>query len=61
MNYKKLLIKYIYHIGYHEGIDYLDDNLLSHKMFTEEETAELKKLSEESTSVQDEHPAFLFW
>lgn len=49
MDYRELLKKYIAHVGYHEGIDYLRDiDHISESNLTPEEWAELRRLSEES-------------
>ncbi len=48
MDYRELLKKYISHIGWQEGIDYLGHNYCSvNDPFSDEEFKELKLLSEE--------------
>jgi len=44
MDYKKLLIKYMDHVGYHEGIDYTDDGY-ELDVLTDEEWKEIQRLS----------------
>ena len=47
INYKRLLKKYIRHVGEYEGIDSIDNFYHMGKSFTHEEWEELVKLSKE--------------
>lgn len=51
MDYRDLLIRYIAHIAYIEGIDYLGPRNYDHKFFTPEQYSELCKLALESDKV----------
>lgn len=51
MNYRELLIKYIDHVGYREGVTFLSDG--DSDCFTEEEFAELQKLDKESEQIHE--------
>jgi hypothetical protein len=48
IDYRSLLIKYMTHVGYHEGIYFVGTYLDNSTKFTEEEKEELRILSEEA-------------
>lgn len=57
MDYRVLLKKYIEHVGFHEGIDYIAPRYEDQKLFTKEEWSELIKCSEEvdqESRIRDE-------
>jgi hypothetical protein len=47
MNYRELLMKYMNHVGYHEGIDYTDDGYES-DIFTGKEWEAIQRLSRQA-------------
>lgn len=47
IDYKELLQKYMSHVGFFEGIDYIGPGFENEETFTDEEWAELNRLSGE--------------
>ena len=47
MNYRELLIKYMNHVSYHEGIDYTDNGYES-DIFTDKEWKLIQRLSRQA-------------
>ena len=46
IDYKELLQKYMRHVGFFEGIDYIGTGFKNEEVFTDDEWVELNRLSE---------------